>query len=406
MTPTRRASQPSQLPVPPVMVRSWLWVRCALLVVSCTCQPAPTPLSPTAPNVMMIGDSISMGYFGYGLFVQDMLQTDSSTNTSRSLVGTVQHGGGFGSGGQMASSANGVAKVTACIGNSTGTLKPKTWSVITYNAGLHDCAPGQWVGPDAYAANLKGVFETLKPAAHAVAFVTTTPFDLPDPVASDPNMTCVLQRNAIAREVALEVGGILIDDLHQYVEDFCNVPSNKLVPAGSPDAGNYTKCAIQTTGEHFYTTAPMPSGQQYTALSVANTMIRSLPVSQLMPPPPPAPALVLSNPSRDGADCGLPPKPLNRSVPNVLIIGDSISAPGSGYGPLVRQLLERPIGSSQGPTGALAAVQHSGGWQGEPGANEQAGPSSHGAACAKTWIGDGGWDVVTFNFGLHDCWAP
>ena len=48
--------------------------------------------------VMMIGDSISMGGFGYSLFVQDMLQT----YTNGTLAGSVQHGGGFGGGGQVA----------------------------------------------------------------------------------------------------------------------------------------------------------------------------------------------------------------------------------------------------------------------------------------------------------------
>ena len=57
------------------------------------CQP-PTPLSPDAPNILMIGDSISMGSSGYSLFVQDMLQT----YTNGTLVGSVQHGGGFGGG--------------------------------------------------------------------------------------------------------------------------------------------------------------------------------------------------------------------------------------------------------------------------------------------------------------------
>ena len=46
---------------------------------------------------MMIGDSISMGGSGYSLFVQDMLQT----YTNGTLAGSVQHGGGFGGGGQV-----------------------------------------------------------------------------------------------------------------------------------------------------------------------------------------------------------------------------------------------------------------------------------------------------------------
>ena len=64
--------------------------------------------------------------FGYGHFVNDMLVAQTN--------GTLA---GYSSAcGQMASSNGGAAKMTRCIGNSTGNLKPKTFSVITYNAGL------------------------------------------------------------------------------------------------------------------------------------------------------------------------------------------------------------------------------------------------------------------------------
>jgi len=123
---------------------------------------------------MLIGDSISMGGSGYSLFDQDMLQTASGGM----LVGSLQHGGGFGGSGQMASSTNGAAKVAACMGNATGDLPPKAWSVVTYNAGLHDCDTNERVQPDQYAANLKAIFQTMKPAASSAIFVTTTPYDI------------------------------------------------------------------------------------------------------------------------------------------------------------------------------------------------------------------------------------
>lgn len=42
--------------------------------------------------------------------------------------------------------------------------------------GLHDCDTRERVHTDDYAKNLEGIFETLKPAASSVVFVTTTPY--------------------------------------------------------------------------------------------------------------------------------------------------------------------------------------------------------------------------------------
>lgn len=359
------------------------------------CNP-PTALSPDAPNVLLIGDSISMGSTGYSLFVQDILQTASGGT----LVGSLQHGGGFDGGGQMASSDNGAEKVRHCMGNATGTLKPQAWSVITYNAGLHDCDTTERVLPTKYAANLRAVFETLKPAASATVFVMTTPYPVPlhDPHPAGINMSCVIEYNAIARKVATEAGAVIIDDLYGYTEDFCQ--AWPLDPAASGYGGNYTNCAIQTPSTllHYFTHAPLPSGQQYTALSVAEAVIRLIPNAQIQnksgnsPPSLSAPLSPLS--------CGNPPAPLKKNVPNVLMIGDSISMPGYGYGPLVQRILEhpRPGQNNQYQTGALASVQHSGG-----NGSTQAGPTTNGAACVEKWVGTEKWDVITVNFGIHDC---
>ena len=364
----------------------------------------PTPLSLNAPNVLSIGDSVSMGPTGYAFYLLDMLQNDSGG----SLVGSLQHGGGFGWGGQMANSANGAAKVKACMGNASGTLKPKSWSVITYNAGLHDCGTTtERVLPAAYAANLRAVFETLKPAASSTVFVLTTPYDMLMPIHDINNMSCVLQYNAIAREVAADVGAVVINDLYDYAEAFCQAWPDE--PASTGYGGNYTTCGIQTshTGLHFYTAAPLPSGQQYTALSVAEAVMRLIPEADIRNTSsngvPQSPSARLEAPR----GCGSPPAPLNRSLPNVLIIGDSISEPGSGYGPNVQRILgiPRPDHDHEPgddhepvPTGALASVQHNGNT-----GDTQAGPTTHGVACIGSWVGSEKWDVITMNFGIHDC---
>ena len=108
-------------------------------------------------------------------------------------------------------------------GNGTGTLAPKAWSVITYNAGLHDCDTHERVKAADYTANLKGIFETMKPAAHTAVFVTTTPYDMPlgkdgnPPLPGGVNMSCVVEYNEIAKFVAEEVGGIVVLDLYEYI---------------------------------------------------------------------------------------------------------------------------------------------------------------------------------------------
>ena len=168
-------------------------------------------------------------------------------------------------------------KMAKCIGNSTGTLKGRPFSVITYNAGLHDCDTNERVHADDYRKFLTAGLQVLKGAAHAVAVTTTTPFDIniakPNTDAGI-NMSCVLEYNVIAKEVAKEVG-VGVVDLYAYVEEFCQQPGfNKgfppVLPASSPFAGNYTACAVQSSGLHFFTSAPQPSGQQYTGLHIVS----------------------------------------------------------------------------------------------------------------------------------------
>jgi hypothetical protein len=65
--------------------------------------------------------------------------------------------------------------------------------------------------------------------------------------------------------------------------------------------------------------------------------------------------------------------------PRVLLIGDSISI---GYTKPVQEIL-----------GDKAEVVHHTG---------NAGPASNGVFLIDTWLGKGRWDVIHFNFGLHD----
>lgn len=66
-------------------------------------------------------------------------------------------------------------------------------------------------------------------------------------------------------------------------------------------------------------------------------------------------------------------------LPRVLLIGDSISI---GYTVPVRELLKDKANVHRIPVNG--------------------GPTTNGLANLKTWLGDGKWDVIHFNWGLHD----
>jgi acyl-CoA thioesterase-1 len=66
-------------------------------------------------------------------------------------------------------------------------------------------------------------------------------------------------------------------------------------------------------------------------------------------------------------------------LPRLLIIGDSISM---GYTLPVRELLKDKVNVHR-----IA---------------ENGGPTTRGIQQMDKWLGDGKWDVITFNFGLHD----
>lgn len=74
-----------------------------------------------------------------------------------------------------------------------------------------------------------------------------------------------------------------------------------------------------------------------------------------------------------------PPKNIDPKLPNVLLIGDSISI---GYMVPAREKLA-----------GVANVFRP---------NTNCGPSTRGLESLEAWLGDRKWDVIHFNFGLHD----
>ena len=74
-----------------------------------------------------------------------------------------------------------------------------------------------------------------------------------------------------------------------------------------------------------------------------------------------------------------PPENIDPDLPNVLLIGDSISI---GYTLATRAQLKGQANVFRPPTNC--------------------GPTTKGVEALESWLGDRKWDVIHFNFGLHD----
>ena len=107
------------------------------------------------------------------------------------------------------------------------------------------------------------------------------------------------------------------------------------------------------------------------------------------------------------ASAGCSDLPMSNSLPNVMLMSDSIGALGSGYFSNVRALLG-PSASAVTGAGAVgnAVVHHTGSY-----GTAICGSSFGNASCVDTWMarsllnGSKGFDVIHFNWGLHDICA-
>lgn len=149
---------------------------------------------PGLPRVLIIGDSISMGYTQP---VRKLLEGKAN------LHRIPQNGG---------PSKQGVAKIDAWLGTGK-------WDVIHFNHGIHDAK----VMPDGkhqgelpeYEANLRTIVAKLKATGAKLIFALTTPIP-PSPLKGGRNFGDEKQYNAVATKVMTE-NGIAINDLHSYM---------------------------------------------------------------------------------------------------------------------------------------------------------------------------------------------
>lgn len=163
-------------------------------------KPAPSPVTapitdePALPRVLLIGDSISMGYT---LPVRELLK-------GKANVHRIPANGG--------PTVNGLKNLKAWLGTGK-------WDVIHFNFGIHDAKfmePGkQQVPPADYEKNLREIVKQLQATGAKLIWATITP--IPDGELN-PSRTFdkVPTYNAIARKV-MEETGVTLNDLNAAI---------------------------------------------------------------------------------------------------------------------------------------------------------------------------------------------
>jgi acyl-CoA thioesterase-1 len=176
-----------------------------LLLVALTCAAAlcaqtpdeifkDVPDAPGLPRVLLIGDSISMGYT---LPVRELL-------AGKANVHRIPENGG--------PTTNGVAHLAQWLGDTK-------WDVIHFNFGLHDLkimeGGKRQVPPEDYERNLRDIVAKLVQSGARVVWASTTP--VPGGNLSPPRQTAdVPAYNLVAKKV-MDDNRIPTDDLYAFV---------------------------------------------------------------------------------------------------------------------------------------------------------------------------------------------
>lgn len=174
---------------------------------------APVQDVPGLPRVLLIGDSISMGYT---LPVRKRLE--GVANVHRILTN------------------GGPSKNVVHYDRWLGSGK---WDLIHFNHGIHDLrhmADGRrQVEPAEYEKNLRAIVSRLRQTGARLIFATTTPIP-PPPLKPERTFGEVAEYNAIAARVMRELG-VPVNDLYGHVLpefDRLHQPSDlHYTPAGS-----------------------------------------------------------------------------------------------------------------------------------------------------------------------------
>ncbi|WP_294396011.1 SGNH/GDSL hydrolase family protein [Prosthecobacter sp.] len=181
------------------------------------------------PRVLLIGDSISIGYT---LPVRKLLEGKANVHRIPTNGGPTK---------------NGVANIAKWLGTGK-------WDVIHFNWGIHDLKympdGKRQVEPADYEANLRSLVATLKKTGAKLIWAATTP--IPEGELTPPRkFGQVKEYNDIAAKVMAE-NGVAIDDLNARI-------TPQLATMQNPHDVHYT-----------------PAGSEYLAQQVAEEIGRAL----------------------------------------------------------------------------------------------------------------------------------
>ena len=180
---------------------------------------------PKLPRVLLIGDSISVGYT-----VPTRKLLEGKANVHR-----IPENGG--------PTTNGVAKLKTWLGTGK-------WDVIHFNWGLHDIKLGSGshqVPIEQYEKNLRDLVATLKGTGAKLIWATTTP--VPAGKLNPPRKSeDVAVYNAVARKV-MEENGVAINDLYGFalpkLAEMQQPANVHFTPAGSQALAERVAAAIE-----------------------------------------------------------------------------------------------------------------------------------------------------------------
>jgi len=153
---------------------------------------------PGLPRVLLIGDSISMGYT---LAVRDLLKEEANLHRIPENGGPTSYA---------------IEKIDAWLAPGAG-----KWDAIHFNWGLHDIKIGKdgkhQVEIEQYEANLRTLVGKMKATGATLIWCTTTP--VPEGKLSPARKPGdEVAYNAVAKKVMDECGVTLVDDLYEFAK--------------------------------------------------------------------------------------------------------------------------------------------------------------------------------------------